>query len=110
MSSLQVGRRAPVDLLQGEDDAGQRLADLVVQLAGDAQPLGLGGRERAAGAALALGLEAVEHVVEGRGQLAHLGGGLADRHAAAGIVRVDAAHRARQPLERDEDAPQQQRR
>ena len=30
--------------------------------------------------------------------------------AAAGIVRVDAAHRARQALERDEDAPQQQRR
>ena len=48
-----------------QGDGGQRLADLVVQLAGDPQPLGLLGGEGAVGAVAPLGLDPVEHRVEG---------------------------------------------
>ena len=86
-------RRAPVDPLQGKGDAGQRLTDFVMKLAGDAQALALLGRECAAGAAAALVLDAVEHVVEGARELGHLGDRLREHHAAARIMWVDPPHR-----------------
>jgi hypothetical protein len=43
-----------------QSDCGQRLADLVVQLAGDPQPLGLLSGEGAVGAIASLGLDPVE--------------------------------------------------
>ena len=61
--------RRPLEL---EHHAGQHLADLVVQLARHAPALLLLGRERHAAALAALRLEALEHVVEGDRQRAHL--------------------------------------
>ena len=52
-----------------QHDAGERLADAVVELLRDAQPLALLGGQRAADAVAPLGLEAVEHVVERGGEL-----------------------------------------
>ena len=50
------------DRLELQQHPGQELADLVVQVAGDADPLGLLGGEHAPAALLALALEPVEHV------------------------------------------------
>ena len=58
---LGDARGEPFDL---QHHAGQRLADLVVQLARDPPALGLLDRQRLARAVTALGLEPVEHVVE----------------------------------------------
>ena len=55
--------REPVDL---EQQRGQPLADLVVQLGGHAPALGLLGDQRAEAALATLGLEPVEHPVERR--------------------------------------------
>ena len=48
---------------------GELLADLVVQLLGDPQPLSLLGAEHAAGGLPPLGLQAREHLVEGQREL-----------------------------------------
>ena len=60
---------------------GQHLSDLVVQVAGDADPFGLLRGEHAPAALLALALEPVEHAVEGRDDAADLIVGC-DRQAA----------------------------
>ena len=89
-----------------QGDGGQRLADLVVQLAGDAQPLGLLGGERTVGAVAPLGLDAVEHRVEGARQRDHLGAHphpVAHRGALARAHRVDVAHQGRQAAQRGQD-------
>ena len=65
-------------------------------------------RERATAAVPALVLEPVEHRVERVAELGDLGIGALEREPAAGRVRVDPAHHARELLERPEDAPHQQ--
>ncbi len=62
-----AGARSPAvagSTFGAQRDGGQGLADLVVQLAGDAQPLGLLCGERALGALAPLGLDPIEHRVE----------------------------------------------
>ena len=84
-------------------DAGQHLADLVVQVAGDADPLGLLGGEHAPAALLALALEPVEHPVEGGDDAADLVVAV-DLQALTGPQQVDRLHSLGQPLQRG-DAP-----
>ena len=63
----RVGLAGPLRrVLELEHDAGEDLADLVVQLARDPLALGLLGQQRLAPALAPLALEPVEHVVEGR--------------------------------------------
>ena len=101
-----VGRRA-LERLELEHDAGQRLADLVVQLARHPPALLLLGVERAPRAVAPLALEPVEHVVERHAQLGHLGHGTIELDALARRQRVDPAHQRGQALERPEHAPHQ---
>ena len=63
--SSPVSGRALGDRVEVQQDAGQDLADLVVEVAGDADPLGLLRGEDAPAALLPLALEPVEHAVEG---------------------------------------------
>src|SRR5690349_16228788 len=58
------GRRVAAEPVGLQQHPGERLAELLVQLAGDPPALGLLCRHRAAGAVAALALQAVEHVVE----------------------------------------------
>ena len=59
---LVAMRRAPLRRSSSvQQHAGQHLPDLVVQVAGDADPLGLLRGEHAPAALLALALEPVEH-------------------------------------------------
>ena len=89
-------RIACVDLQQ---HAGQRLAELVVQLARHPPALVLLGANGAAGALAALVLQAVEHVVERLGQLLHLVGARARvqtrARASGSIVCMSASGAAR---------------
>ena len=101
------GARA-LERLELEHDAGQRLADLVVQLARHPPPLVLLRVERAARAVAALALEPVEHVVEREAELGDLGGLALELDPLAGRERVDAAHQRGQLLERAEHAPQRE--
>ena len=55
-----------------------------------------------------LGLEPLEHLVEGRGQLGRLGVPAADLEPVAGLERVDPARELRQLAQRGERVPQQQ--
>nr|WP_232075726.1 hypothetical protein [Phytohabitans suffuscus] len=96
------------DPLQLQDHGGQRLADLVVQLLGDAAPLPLLRREGAGGTRGALGLEAVEHRVERADQVGDPGVA-GHRGARAGLEQVDGRHRAGEPLQRGEADAQQHR-
>ena len=66
---LRVERR-PLEL---QDDRGQRLADLVVQLARDPRALTLLRRQRPPRAVAPLALQPLDHLVERPGQLRHLG-------------------------------------
>ena len=95
-------------VLELEDDAGEDLADLVVELARDPLALGLLREERFAPALAALVLEPVQHVVEGRGQRGDVGVGAADREPAAGLQRLHGAHRRRQPAQRRDEPAQEQ--
>ena len=104
--SSSGARRSSV--LELEHDAGQRLPDLVVQLARHPAPLLLLGVERAAAAVAALALEPVEHVVERVAQLGHLGRLAFDHDPPSGRERVHAAHQRGQLLERAEHAPQRE--
>ena len=74
-----------------QDDARQRLPDPVMELLGDAQALALLRGERTGDAVAALGLEALEHLVEGRGQLGGVGVPAADVEPVARLERVDLA-------------------
>ena len=91
-----------------QDDAGQRLPDAVVELLRDAQPLALLRGERAGDAVAALGLEALEHLVERRGQLGGIGVASADVEPMAGLERVDLARERGQLAQRRERPAQQQ--
>jgi hypothetical protein len=87
---LEVGLvGSPDRLIDLQQDAGQRLAELVVQLAGQPAPLGLLSPHGAARAVAALVLQPVEHLVERLGQLAHVLGRRPDVQARAGRERVD---------------------
>jgi hypothetical protein len=63
---------APGQRLATQDQAGQQLADLVVQLPRDAPALRFLSRQSPAGAVTPLALEAIEHLVERLGQRDHL--------------------------------------
>ena len=67
-----------------EHHAGERLADLVVQLARDPPPLGLLHQQRQPRALAALGLEPVEHLVERCRQRADVSIGVRDGHRRPG--------------------------
>ena len=79
-----------------------------MELLGDAQPLALLRGERAADAVAPLGLEALEHLVERRGQLGRLGVAAADLEPVARLQRVDPARERGQLAQRRERAAQQQ--
>ena len=79
-----------------QHDAGQALADAVVELLGDAQALALLRGQRAADAVAALGLEPLEHLVERGGELGGVGVAAADVEPVARLERVDPARERRQ--------------
>ena len=81
-----------------EHDARERLADLVVQLARDPLTLALLDHQGPAGALALLGLQPVEHLVEGVGERCDLRASL-DVDAVAGRQRVMPAHVVRQLVE-----------
>jgi len=93
---------------QGEQHRGQALADLVVQLLGDSQPLGLLRLERAARALAPFVLEAFDHLVEGGGELVGLRGRTAHRHPLTGIERVHGADHVSKLLQRTQGTLQQE--
>src|SRR3954469_19644400 len=102
---VELGPRLLAHARELQERGRQVLTDLVVQLLGDAQALGLLRADDAPHALLALGLEAVEHRVERLGELRRLGRGATDRDARARPEQVDLAHHAHQLLEgRDEPA------
>ena len=91
---------APRQRLATQDQPGQELADLVVQLPRDAPPLGLLGRQSAAPAVAPLALEAIEHLIEGFRQRHNLfiaGGGV---DPLTRSERVDLVHDLGQGLQR----------
>ena len=91
-----IGLRERVEL---EQHAGQHLADLVVEAARDAQPLGLLRGEGAAAALAPLGLEPVEHLVERVDDLDDLDAALLGQ-ALPGPEQVDRAHPLDEPVDR----------
>ena len=99
--------RTPRERLPAQDQPGEELADLVVQLACDAPALCLLGRQGPAAAVSPLTLEPVEHLVEGLRQCHHLlvtAGGI---DPLTGSERVDLVHHVRERLQRRERAPQE---
>ena len=92
--------------LEVKQDAGQYLADLVMEVAGDAYPLGFLRRQDAPAALLTLGLEPVEHSIEGDDDAADLVVA-EDLQALTGAEEVDRLHSLRQALERRERTSQQ---
>ena len=97
-------RRQPFDL---QHDAGQGLADLVVELAGDAPALTLLDHQRPPDALAPLGLQPVEHLVEGIGEGCDLRAAV-DVHALAERERVMPTHALRQFVERPEGRTHQE--
>ena len=95
------------DRVQLQQDAGQHLADLVVQVAGDADALGLLRGEHAPAAFLPLALEPVEHAVEGGNDTPDLVAAV-DGQTLAGPQQVDRLHPLGEPFERRDRAPQKQ--
>jgi hypothetical protein len=89
---------------QLEQQGGQRLADLVVQLGGQPPALALLGAHGAPRAVAALALEAIEHVVEGGRQVADLGRRALLGQALPGREGIDAAHEGGEVLERRDGA------
>src|SRR5687767_1609467 len=69
---VSVGRGLVGDRVQVQQDAGQYLADLVVEVAGDADAFGLLRGQDAAATLLPFAFEAVEHAVEGDDDAADL--------------------------------------
>ena len=78
-----------LDTRQSEQHRGELLPDLVVQLLRDPQALGFLAGEDPPGGIPALGLEAGEHLVERRGQLARLGCRVRNRHPLGGVGEID---------------------
>ena len=105
--AAQVGGQLLLRAAQLEQDGGQRLADLVVQLLRDAQALGLVRRQHAAGGLALLALQPCEHLVERRRELPSLGvrPGIGDPLPGAGDV--DPASERRQLLQRRHEAMHQ---
>ena len=97
-------RGQPFDLQHG---AGQRLADLVVQLAGDPAALALQHAQRLARALAPLGLQPIEHLVERLRERRDVRLPI-DGHPLAGRERVMPAHRLGELVERAERRAQQQ--
>ncbi len=96
------GAREAVDL---QHQRGQPLADLVVQLGGDAPPLRLLSHQRAVPAFAPFGFEPVEHRVERVRQAGHLRLRAECRQPSARVERIDRVHQAGQALQRSECAP-----
>ena len=101
----RIAVRGPLGL---DRDRGQGLADLVVELTRDAQPLGLLGSERCPRRLAPGALQSVEHRVErGREGLA-LGAARIDAgQPPARPVRVDRAHHLGEPEQRRQHTSQQ---
>jgi hypothetical protein len=92
---------------QVEQHGGEALADLVVQLLGDALPLGLLGPQRPGRARGPLVLETLEHGVEAGDEPAgRAGAGLVE--AGSGFAQVDAVHGAGQPVQRCQHGAQEE--
>jgi hypothetical protein len=90
-------------------DGSQRLADAVVQLAGDAQALLLLRGQGTPSAAAAFLLEAIEHGVERLDEGRDLGVGVVDPgEPTSRIERVDRTHQSGELLQGGERPPQQE--
>ena len=89
-------------------DRGQGLTDLIVQFAGDPDPLLLLGGQHAPAALAPLALEPVEHLVQRVGERMDLRTSRVERlGSATRLGWVDRAHGRRQPAERAERAAEQ---
>ena len=104
-STCAIGGGERVEL---EQDAGQYLADLVVEVARDPQSLRLLGCQCAAAALATLSLQSVEHLIEGGDRLGHLGAALLDQ-SLPGLQQVDRSHPLDQPLDGRQRPSQQQK-
>jgi len=91
---------------EAEQDGRQILADLVVQLPGDPQPLGLLAGQDPAGCLAPFGLQTGEHLVEGQRQLAGFRGRLGVGNPLAGTQQVDAPGQSGERFQRAYDSPQ----
>jgi len=105
---VELRRDAARQAVELQPDAGEDLAELVVELAGKVAAFALLGGERAAAAGEAFALEPVEHVVEGAREIGHLRHRALDADTATRFGGLDPAHEGGQVLERTEHASQQQ--
>jgi hypothetical protein len=103
----QLHGQRPLDAPELEDDGGQALPDLVVELPSHAAPLALLGAQRVAGALPALGLQPLEHLVERQRQFDDLGFGAVDGDAPARLEQVDGAHQLGEAHQRRERPPEE---
>lgn len=101
-------RGAAAGLVEEQEDAGEDLSELVVELARDPQALGLLCGEGSPRALAPLVLQAIEHGVEGVGQRGDVGVGAPQLDAAARRERVDALHGPPQLVEGREGPLEQQ--
>ena len=101
LSGSALGDRAEV-----QQDAGEHLPHLVVQVASDADALGFLGGEDAPAALSALPLEPVEHMVEGDHDAADLVPAQ-DLETLTGTKQVDPLHSLCKALQRGERASQE---
>ena len=94
--------------LEAEEDRGEGLVDLVVEVAGEAAPLLLLRAQDEPAAPPSLGVDSLEHAAEGRGQAVDLLGLLRGRRVVelGGLSRVDGLDALDQLLERREPPPQ----
>ena len=106
-SSCSDGSHARLDASEPEQHGGQLLADLVVELLRDPQPLGLLSFEHPPGGLATFGLQPVEHLVEGQRELARFRGGLRAGHPLTGPGEVDPPRQRGQRLERPHHSAQQ---
>ena len=104
---LEFGGSPVREPLEQQHDSGERLADLVVELARDSLPFRLLRRKSAPAALAPLALEPVEHLVEDPDELAYLGGP-GDGESMSRREEVDTSHRARETLQRSERATDEQ--
>ena len=88
-------------------DAGQHLADLVVEAARDPQPLRLLRRERPPAALAPLDLEPLEHLVERAHELRDLGAAPLGNPLARS-QQIDGPHPLDEPVERSERLPEEE--
>ena len=106
-SAALVVRDALADRGEPQEHGRQALSDLVVQALSDAEPLGLLGLQRPSAAGMPLGLEPIEHLVEGGDELGQLTAARR-RQVRAGTQEIDASHALGELLERSKDRPEQQ--